>query len=329
MRILCMRALVSLLALWLAREAQADYCWIPFHSSVSRYQDFEGGRALMEWDGVTGTILRISPRARIRILPPMETEEEARAAAAGFIDSHPELFRVPSASFQPLRVHADGASWSILGSQVHAGMPVLGGYLDLEVYNDGYLAWLHARIYPAADLEDLELEPVLSAEEATAIAIASQEGGLWTSEEPRQVIAFRSGEPVLTWEVWVGEMSVVTGEPLGRWRYYVTADTGRILCVSDTWYFPVLLNPFVRGDANDDGKLDIADPVRVLLYLFGSVAKPPCLDAYDVNDDGRIDIADAVYGLQFLFAGGDPPPKPFPNPGPDVTEDDFACFMRG
>ncbi len=81
---------------------------------------------------------------------------------------------------------------------------------------------------------------------------------------------------------------------------------------------------FVRGEANADGKLNVADAVAVLEYLFsgGSV---PCLAAADVNDDEQINIADAVALLGFLFAGGSQPPEPFEACGTDPTAGPLDC----
>ena len=76
--------------------------------------------------------------------------------------------------------------------------------------------------------------------------------------------------------------------------------------------------PFVRGDANLDGSLDVSDPVTVLLQLFSSgLSPPPCADAMDTNDDEAIDISDAVSLLGGLFLHGEPPPPPYPSPGTD------------
>ncbi len=81
--------------------------------------------------------------------------------------------------------------------------------------------------------------------------------------------------------------------------------------------------PFVRGDANQDGALDVADPVFILIHhLFSPVGENLlCLDALDADDSGEIDLSDPIYLLRFLFLRGPPPPFPFPGCGPDPTED--------
>ena len=82
---------------------------------------------------------------------------------------------------------------------------------------------------------------------------------------------------------------------------------------------------FVRGDANQDGVINIGDPVRILSDLFGVTPSPACADANDANDDGGNNIADPVYLLAGLFAGGAPPPAPFPSCGIDPTPDALQC----
>jgi len=82
---------------------------------------------------------------------------------------------------------------------------------------------------------------------------------------------------------------------------------------------------FVRGDANADGQRNITDAVFVLNFLFGSGEDPTCMDTADINDDGSVNITDGVYVLNFLFASGSDPLSPFPDCGPDPTDDVLSC----
>jgi hypothetical protein len=79
--------------------------------------------------------------------------------------------------------------------------------------------------------------------------------------------------------------------------------------------------PFRRGDINDDGHVDIADPLFFLQSLIPCSGCPSyrCLDAADANDDERLDIADPIYILQFLFTSGPWMPPPYPGCGIDTT----------
>jgi predicted phosphodiesterase len=84
--------------------------------------------------------------------------------------------------------------------------------------------------------------------------------------------------------------------------------------------------PFLRGDSNGDGVLDISDPNHLYLFLFNGTVSPNCLDASDVNDDGQVDVSDPAYLLNYLFQGGPPPPAPGDaSCGPDPTPDVLSC----
>ena len=83
--------------------------------------------------------------------------------------------------------------------------------------------------------------------------------------------------------------------------------------------------PFVRGDTNRDGRLDISDPVATLLYLFQGSEILTCEDHGDVDDNGILQLTDPVLALSFLFREGSSPAPPFPEPGLDPTADDYDC----
>lgn len=81
---------------------------------------------------------------------------------------------------------------------------------------------------------------------------------------------------------------------------------------------------FVRGDANEDDSVDVADAIRLLEYLFAG-APATCLDALDVNDNGSVLIDDPITLLAYLFSGGPAPAYPYPQPGQDLTTDGLGC----
>jgi hypothetical protein len=83
--------------------------------------------------------------------------------------------------------------------------------------------------------------------------------------------------------------------------------------------------PFVRGDANDDGSIDITDAIFTLGFLFLGGGAPPCEDAADADDRGTLEITDPVYLLNYLFSGGPEPPPPLETAGLDSTEDTLGC----
>ncbi len=85
---------------------------------------------------------------------------------------------------------------------------------------------------------------------------------------------------------------------------------------------------FRRGNANADDRINIADAVFTLGYLFAFAKAPPCLDAADANDDGKVNIADAVAILGYLFRSAGDLPAPFAQCGVDPTADDVTCEAR-
>jgi hypothetical protein len=74
--------------------------------------------------------------------------------------------------------------------------------------------------------------------------------------------------------------------------------------------------------------VDISDAAAVISFLFLTGTwkfHPPCLDACDANDDGRVDLADAVFILRYLFKFERQPRVPYPDPGLDPSYDKLSC----
>ncbi|MEM7262041.1 MAG: lamin tail domain-containing protein, partial [Planctomycetota bacterium] len=72
------------------------------------------------------------------------------------------------------------------------------------------------------------------------------------------------------------------------------------------------------GDLNQDGSLDLSDPISLLRHLFLGAAQPlPCGDGTLENDgnialldssgDAKVDLSDAVHLLNYLFQAGEAP----------------------
>ena len=80
---------------------------------------------------------------------------------------------------------------------------------------------------------------------------------------------------------------------------------------------------FVRGDANTDDTINIADGIASLEYLFAGNVQY-CADAMDIDDDGAVNIADPIALFAYLFSAGPPPAAPQVC-GPDPTPDNLDC----
>ncbi len=84
---------------------------------------------------------------------------------------------------------------------------------------------------------------------------------------------------------------------------------------------------FRRGDGDASGVAELTEAVFTRNGLFNGGEEPPCRDAVGTNDDGTVNIGDPIALLVRLFLGSSPLPAPGPDPcGKDRTENDLpAC----
>lgn len=82
---------------------------------------------------------------------------------------------------------------------------------------------------------------------------------------------------------------------------------------------------FVRGDLDGNLQLDLGDVLSSLNALFQD-STIQCEDANDCNDDGLLDISDPITLLAYLFGGGESLPAPGSSGcGTDETRDTLSC----
>jgi len=81
---------------------------------------------------------------------------------------------------------------------------------------------------------------------------------------------------------------------------------------------------FLRGDANVDGRVTLADVFAVLRYSHAGVSLK-CMKSGDVNDDGKVQLYDALELLSSIFYRHSAPPPPFVKAGVDPTPDSLTC----
>jgi agmatine deiminase len=64
------------------------------------------------------------------------------------------------------------------------------------------------------------------------------------------------------------------------------------------------------GDANSDSRINVADAVYLVNYIFRAGSGPSPLEAGDVNRDGNINVGDAIFIINYIFRSGPAPACP-------------------
>ncbi len=138
--------------------------------------------------------------------------------------------------------------------------------------------------------------------------------------DPQEIIVETPGTRVVS--LWVRESNLIVDKLiLTRDRDFVPQGLGP----RESFRFSATGRSFIRGDANDDGDVDIADAITILMHLFLGVSAVACDDWGDTDDSGKLELSDAVGLLEFLFTPGPAPALPFPTPDFDPTPDPAAC----
>ena len=84
--------------------------------------------------------------------------------------------------------------------------------------------------------------------------------------------------------------------------------------------------PFIRGDINIDGRVNINDIIYLLDFFYQTHDNLVCEDAADIDDDGVVNMNDAMMLLDFLFIGNvEEIIAPNSEEEIDLTEDSLKC----
>lgn len=82
---------------------------------------------------------------------------------------------------------------------------------------------------------------------------------------------------------------------------------------------------FIRGDADQDGRWTVLDAITIVRYEFLATIETHCADALDADDSGKIDVVDALRVLQQVL-GRAPRRLRFSRfCAPDSTHDSLDC----
>ncbi|HVP36791.1 MAG TPA: M1 family aminopeptidase, partial [Terriglobales bacterium] len=129
----------------------------------------------------------------------------------------------------------------------------------------------------------------------------------------------KGGTAPYRWSVSSGTLPVhLTLDSISGIIYGVPVDTGTFsftvqvkdyspIQKSDTQVLTLKVNQgptFMRGDANNDGKVTVSDVVYMISYLYKGGPAPSPLGKADANCDGNVNVADVIYLINYLFKGG-------------------------
>jgi Zn-dependent metalloprotease len=186
-------------------------------------------------------------RAQLTPLPLKQAEEMARE----YIATNSQLFadRDPNANLsleQCLRANGD---CHLRFRQTYAGQTVENAWLTLHVNEAGVYGFendldqtvLNAEVTRGGFAQDISMEKAQSIAEADL-----QSTNLRAPIKVEPVVSSRSGKAGLAWQV-----QIPSGKPLGDFQYLVSAETGKILDVTD------YMNQF-----ETTGKAYITNPIR-------------------------------------------------------------------
>ncbi len=95
--------------------------------------------------------------------------------------------------------------------------------------------------------------------------------------------------------------------PEGCAQAYRQADVWKKFTHIAETYFP---EEFIRGDVNNDGKVNITDVTVLINYLLSGNAAAVNVNAADVNEDTRVNITDVTVLINYLLSGNWPEPAP-------------------
>ncbi|MHC4498666.1 MAG: gluzincin family metallopeptidase [Planctomycetota bacterium] len=212
---------------------------------------------LVRWNPITGTPHLVTGRPLALAGVQKLTSKNIKAACLGFVAANTDLLKVKPDELQlSNKVRADGRWYASFG-QIHNGVPVLGGQLNMSFTRDDRLIMFGSDVYPVVAVET---EPRVDRKEAMRLARADcQEtaGGDRISKAQLCILPLRRPvdfDYLLCWKLYVFQPTIHK-----KWEYLIDAANGRILSKRN-----VLVYQNITGTAQGEYKPEFAsDPTEV------------------------------------------------------------------
>jgi hypothetical protein len=156
----------------------------------------------------------------------IESADAALSAARGFVAAHPLVFGIDTEDLEVWDVAWAPGKWGVNFRQLHEGLRVLGGRVDVTLTDGGRVFVIGADVYGEIEVATT---PSIGWEEARAIA--RRELGVEAMEGDRapalRILPVHGTGGVSHHLVW--EVDHRTRDPIGWWISYVDAHEGRVL----------------------------------------------------------------------------------------------------
>jgi hypothetical protein len=178
-------------------------------------------------------------------------------------------------------------------------------YATIKYYPNGDPAWVKRYNGPGNDDDDAG---AIAVDGSGNVYVTGGSKGSGTNLDYATVKYFPNGDTA-----WVrryngpgnandGTSSMVID---GSGNVYVTGGSIGAFYYPD--YATIKYVQFLRGDANGNDTLSLADIVYLINYLFKFGPAPELIQSGDVNCDGKVSLSDIVYLINYLFKFGPAP----------------------
>ncbi len=201
-----------------------------------------------------------------------------------------------------------GNSSEVVATAVNLTLPFEADFGETSIYPEGWTAGVVYSFTGGAVLAFPSATTVISVDYETGGSMAGNEDGAIAS---------------LTWDDGLGSPAVANVVVVGGGSLTAAQSNGSITLN------PVVTIDWLRGDANGDSQVNVADAIWIISELFVSGPASSCAIARDANGDSKYDIADPTYIVQYRFISGPMPSAPFPDCGQVDGQTPEDCSASG
>lgn len=114
--------------------------------------------------------------------------------------------------------------------------------------------------------------------------------------------------PIITFPIIADEHMAAGSYECSLSNIYCSVNDGRSLHLDDC-VFPLEVMPFLMGDANGDGSINVTDVMLIVNHILGNTLPVFVEECANVNGDNRIDVADVMLLVNMILNSGNNVPS--------------------